>query len=100
MEGKSTRWIGVQNGRKHAGGVIRRDNGLMDAECAICKGARWVCEDHIDKPWSGASDAPDACHCGGAGAPCPACNPCDAEHKPEMPEGYKSIIDARDSWTN
>lgn len=32
-----------------------------------CLGARWVCEDHRDKPWE--HDG-----CGGAGAPC-VCNP-------------------------
>ena len=81
---------------KHGG----RDNEVMDAECRICKGARWVCEDHPDKPWDGASDAPEACHCRGAGVPCLACNPSDREHPPEMPEGYKSLIDSRDGWTN
>jgi hypothetical protein len=77
---------------KHGGGGGH--NGIMDAKCNICRGGRWVCEDHPDKPWDGASDAPEACHCGGAGAPCPACNPSDSEHPPEMPEGYKSIQDA------
>jgi len=72
----------------------------MDSECTVCHGARWVCEDHIDKPWDGASDDAGACHCGGAGAPCPACNPSDSEQRPEMPDGYRSIIDARDGWTN
>jgi hypothetical protein len=27
------------------------------------------------KPWDGASNASEACHCGGAGAPCPGCKP-------------------------
>jgi len=63
----------------------------MDANCRICKGAGWVCEDHMDKPWSGASDDPEACHCGGAGDPCPACNPGDGEHRPEL-DGYESFI--------
>jgi hypothetical protein len=26
------------------------------SECEVCGGARWVCEDHPDKPWDGASD--------------------------------------------
>lgn len=76
-----------------------RDNESMEPECPICKDARWVCEDHLDKPWSGASDAPEACHCGGAGAPCPECNLCDEEHRPEMPEGYESFMDKR-PWRN
>ena len=79
---------------------VWRDNEVMESECSICRGARWVCEDHTDKLWDGASDAPEACHCGGAGVPCPACNPSDRENPPEMPEGYKSIIDASEGWTN
>jgi hypothetical protein len=43
-------------------------------------------------PGDGASDAPEACHCGGAGVPCPACNLSDRDHPPEMPEGYQSLI--------
>lgn len=77
-----------------------RENEGMEPECPICKGARWVCEDHTDKPWDGASGAPEACHCGGAGVPCLACNSCDREHPPEMPEGYRPLIDSRDGWTN
>ena len=41
----------------------------------------------------GASTRPDACHCGGAGVPCLACNPSDREHPPKMPERYKTIFD-------
>ena len=67
------------------------------SECAVCGGALWVCEDHADKPWGGASNRADACHCGGAGAPCLACNPSDREHPPKMPEGYKTIFD-KDGW--
>jgi hypothetical protein len=50
----------------------------------------------IDKPWGGASDHPSACDCG-AGAPCPECNPCDRDHPPKMPEGYRTILD-KDGW--
>jgi hypothetical protein len=53
--------------------------------CPVCHGARWVCEDHPDRPWS------DGCACGGAGAPCPACNISDFAQKPQMPEGYQSF---------
>jgi hypothetical protein len=38
-----------------------------NSTCPICRGARWVCEDHPEKAWE--HDG-----CGGAGAPC-ACNP-------------------------
>ena len=46
---------------------------METSECEVCGGARWVCEDHPDKPWDGASDREDACHCGGAGMPCLVC---------------------------
>ena len=76
-----------------------RDNiGMMT--CEICGDARWVCEDHVDKPWGGASEREDACHCGGAGMPCPACNQTQGIEPPEMPPGYRSIIDKEDGWTN
>jgi len=37
-------------------------------DCERCKGDGWVCENHDDQP---------QCHddCGGAGMPCPDCNP-------------------------
>jgi hypothetical protein len=40
--------------------------------CGTCQGARWVCEDHPDRPWG--STHPNGCRCGGAGMPCPVCN--------------------------
>jgi len=52
--------------------------------CRTCNGTRWVCEEHPDRPWGGlCCKRPDgadicehgACHCGGAGDPCPSCNP-------------------------
>src|SRR5262252_4756539 len=67
------------------------DNG-NGIECQLCGGARWVCEDHTDKPWGDASDRPDACHCGGAGLPCPACNQIPAR-EPDLSPGYRTIID-------
>lgn len=56
----------------------------MNLDCSVCHGARWVCENHPDRPW----DTPDGCRCGGAGMPCETCNPCDHEHPPQMPEGW------------
>lgn len=38
--------------------------------CRNCSG--WVCENHLDTPWPGLTDA--EC-CGGAGSPCPVCDP-------------------------
>jgi hypothetical protein len=64
--------------------------------CTVCGDARWVCENHPDKPWGDASDRADACDCG-AGAPCPACNSSDREHAPAMPDGYRTIFD-KDGW--
>ena len=66
--------------------------------CKVCGDGLWVCEDHLGKPWGGASDREDACRCGGAGVPC-ACNPSDREHKPKMPDGYRKIFD-KDGWVN
>jgi hypothetical protein len=42
--------------------------------CPTCKGQRWVCENHPDKPW----ETEDGCGCG-AGMPCLECN--------QVPEG-------------
>ena len=58
-----------------------------------------MCEDHRDKPWDGASDSKDACHCGGAGLPCLTCNPCDDVTPPRLPDGYISFLD-QDGWKN
>src|SRR5207248_124725 len=63
------------------------------SECEVCGGARWVCEDHPDKPWDGASDREDACHCGGAGMPCLVRNRTIGQEPPEMPPGYRTMID-------
>jgi hypothetical protein len=52
--------------------------------CQRCDGCRWVCENHLDRPWQG----PRACDCGGAGAPCPICNVPDDEGAPRMPPGF------------
>jgi hypothetical protein len=42
-------------------------------QCALREDTGWVCENHPDTPW----DGDHACSCGGAGAPCPRCNPSD-----------------------
>ena len=47
--------------------------------CPTCGGGHWVCENHPDRPWCD-SGLPGACvDCGGAGAPCPGCNPLGME---------------------
>jgi hypothetical protein len=45
------------------------------ATCTTCDDTGHVCEHHPHRPWDGISDADTACHCGGAGMPCPQC--CD-----------------------
>jgi hypothetical protein len=52
--------------------------------CPKCNGQVWVCENHPDHPWIG----DDACRCGGAGMPCPVCNPCDDCDPPKLPPGF------------
>lgn len=59
------------------------------AVCPTCKGEMWVCENHPDVPWDGG----DQNCCGGAGAPCPRCNPCDENTPPKMPPGTTIIGD-------
>lgn len=61
----------------------------MGAACSNCNGERWVCENHPNVMWDG-----DQTCCGGAGMPCPACNPCDANTPPAMPPGSVTIWSA------
>lgn len=58
-------------------------------KCSRCDGRRWVCEFHTDQPWGGI----DACMCGGAGMPCPDCNPCDRNHPPLQVPGFIACKD-------
>jgi hypothetical protein len=59
-------------------------------ECPVCKGERWVCENHADKPWN---KTDDGCECG-AGMPCEMCN---GHHSrlvaPQWPPGTTVICD-------
>lgn len=62
-------------------------------ECVTCANTGWVCEDHNNKPWSGGMpDDFERC-CGGAGAPCPVCNPCDEFTAPRELTGSIVILD-------
>jgi hypothetical protein len=54
------------------------------AACRRCTGARWICEQHPDRPWP--HDA-----CAGPGEPCPRCN---RGARPEMGPGWSSLINA------
>jgi hypothetical protein len=60
--------------------------------CARCKGSRWVCERHPERPW----DGQHACGCGAPGEPCPVCNRVEGQ-RPEMPEGFRVDMD-KDGW--
>ena len=53
--------------------------------CARCDNKRWVCENHLDRPFLGQK----VCGCGGAGARCPACNLPGESEEPRLPVGYK-----------
>jgi hypothetical protein len=58
-------------------------------KCALCEDCRWVCEQHLDRPWEGEH----ACGCDAAGAPCPRCNASDDEDDPpRLLKGHKSKI--------
>src|SRR5262245_56520168 len=67
------------------------DTEHMAKDCPGMSRSLWVCENHPDQPWDGASSHENACGCG-AGAPCPRCNVSDRDHPPKMPEGYRTII--------
>ena len=62
-------------------------------KCTVCEDCGWVCENHPDTPWSGEH----ACNCGGAGMPCPKCNPSDQDHPPRPPTGTRIEYD-EDGW--
>jgi len=59
---------------------------LKEESCPVCKGSRWVCENHRRLSW------PDECNCG-AGAPCPVCN---VAEPPAMDPGFVADIRADD----
>jgi hypothetical protein len=54
-------------------GMAIRNLSERKPVCPACRDARWVCENHRDRPWMGASHHAGACGCG-AGAPCALCN--------------------------
>jgi hypothetical protein len=66
----------------------------MKTKCTECDETGWVCEAHMLRPWDGAN----ACGCGAAGAPCPACNvPEKKADPPRMPRGFRTEVD-KDGW--
>jgi hypothetical protein len=57
-------------------------------KCLLCEDNGWVCENHPERAWEGEH----AYGCGGAGTPCPVCNPSDENSPPELPEGFEAIL--------
>ena len=66
--------------------------GATTTTCVNCDDLGWVCENHPSLPW----DGPRACACGGAGAPCPACNVTGKGEVPRMPEGLR--VEVGQGW--
>jgi hypothetical protein len=62
--------------------------------CARCNNSRWVCESHPDRPFIGAL----ACTCGGAGIPCPTCNPFNGFAEPAPPDGFAVDAISNRDW--
>jgi hypothetical protein len=63
-------------------------------KCARCLDTGWVCETHDHLPWGGAN----ACGCGMAGMPCPACNVPEPWERPRLPPGFVPDIDVEDEF--
>lgn len=70
------------------------DRPLAEDHCPNCRGELWVCENHHDVPWN-EGDPP--C-CGGAGAPCPACNMPTDGSMPKPMTGSTTIWDIHRGW--
>lgn len=62
-------------------------------KCSSCGDCFWVCENHPDTPWGEG----DEC-CGGAGMPCPKCNPSDYDNPPKPLAGSTMIWDINRGW--
>ena len=58
-------------------------------KCRRCEDARWVCENHPNKPWGGKENK---C-CGGAGMPCPDCNHTQNGERPLMSADFIPALD-------
>lgn len=56
----------------------------ITANCPVCAGKGWVCEEHADKPWQ--HDG-----CGDAGEPC-VCNGGGLRHDRDFPPDFGGII--------
>jgi hypothetical protein len=90
---KIVAWGADNKDRAAAHGEVRNkttQNGLS-MTCILCEDTGWVCENHPDTPWDGEY----ACTCGGAGMPCPQCNPSDLDHPPRPPAGTHIEFDEK-----
>src|SRR5262249_33759713 len=65
-----------------------RPDALFQMTCFQCEDCGWVCESHPERPWEGSH----ACGCGGAGMPCPICNPSDEGADPAELPGEQPIV--------
>lgn len=65
---------------------------MTKANCSVCHGLGWVCENHPDRAWS----EEDGCQCG-AGMPC-ECNRVEGEDIPDI-EGIIEEVEGEPTST-
>jgi hypothetical protein len=68
---------------------------LDTPRCARCHDEQWVCENHPDRSWDHAEG------CGGAGMPCPDCNPLSLAAAPGVTEhmaAMRAELEARQAF--
>jgi hypothetical protein len=85
-------WRDGYSVREYASELKGAQGAAMIPKCPSCMDTFWVCENHPAMPWEG----PNACNCGGAGMPCPACNEPDRGERPRLPAGFTPEIDVDD----
>jgi hypothetical protein len=69
--------------------TLQQGAKVIQLYCPTCKGQRWVCEAHEDRPWEG----PEGCECGAPAMPCPVCNSTENGERPMAPKDMKHIDD-------
>jgi hypothetical protein len=91
----------------HAGAPVEVGVVLGTPRCARCRDQQWVCEEHDDRPWNGGDGcgAPSGWRlgedCGGAGMPCPDCNPLSLAAAPMVTEhmaAMRAELEARQAF--
>jgi hypothetical protein len=70
-------------------GSVRRPHVRPMVECQPSQDARWVCENHPDKPWGGGHGE---C-CDATGRPCPDCNELHDGERPAMAADFTPAFD-------